>query len=156
MAGHPLRPARDRRLGGPLPRLLANPIWVHPIVRGPKVPLFGLATLCGISHRFQWLSPSIGQIPRHYSPVRHSSPESKLSVLPSDLHVLGLPPAFNLSHDQTLQFKFDLLKPVQRCSSVKRHNEFHYVFTREALIFFTSGDADINPASAHTDCLINC
>jgi hypothetical protein len=29
------------------------------------------------------------------------------SVLPFDLHVLGLPPAFNLSHDQTLQFKFD-------------------------------------------------
>lgn len=77
-------------------------------------------------------------------------------MLPFDLHVLGLPPAFNLSHDQTLQFKFDLLKQVQRCSSVKRHNEFHYVFTREALIFFTSGDADINPASAHTDCLINC
>ncbi len=25
--------------------------------------------------------------------------------LPLDLHVLGLPPAFNLSHDQTLQFK---------------------------------------------------
>jgi hypothetical protein len=24
---------------------------------------------------------------------------------PLDLHVLGLPPAFNLSHDQTLQFK---------------------------------------------------
>ena len=28
-------------------------------------------------------------------------------MLPFDLHVLGLPPAFNLSHDQTLQFKFD-------------------------------------------------
>ena len=26
-------------------------------------------------------------------------------LLPLDLHVLGLPPAFNLSHDQTLQFK---------------------------------------------------
>jgi hypothetical protein len=25
--------------------------------------------------------------------------------LPLDLHVLGLPPAFNLSHDQTLQLK---------------------------------------------------
>ena len=25
--------------------------------------------------------------------------------LPPDLHVLGMPPAFNLSHDQTLQFK---------------------------------------------------
>jgi hypothetical protein len=39
----------------------------------------------------------------HYSPVRRSSaPEG---LLPLDLHVLSLPPAFNLSHDQTLQFK---------------------------------------------------
>jgi hypothetical protein len=38
----------------------------------------------------------------HYSPVRHSpAPEG---LLPSDLHVLSIPPAFNLSHDQTLQF----------------------------------------------------
>ena len=37
----------------------------------------------------------------YYSPVRRSSPE----VLPLDLHVLSLPPAFNLSHDQTLQLK---------------------------------------------------
>lgn len=41
----------------------------------------------------------------HYSPVRRSSAGSKLPLLPLDLHVLGLPPAFNLSHDQTLQFK---------------------------------------------------
>ena len=27
-------------------------------------------------------------------------------MLPFDLHVLSLPPAFNLSHDQTLHFKF--------------------------------------------------
>ncbi len=37
---------------------------------------------------------------------RHSRQQSsKLLLLPFDLHVLGLPPAFNLSHDQTLQFK---------------------------------------------------
>ncbi len=47
------RPARDRRLGEPLPHLLANPIWYILMARGPKVPLFGLATLCGISYRFQ-------------------------------------------------------------------------------------------------------
>ena len=41
----------------------------------------------------------------HYSPVRRSSAGSKLPLLPLDLHVLSLPPAFNLSHDQTLQFK---------------------------------------------------
>jgi hypothetical protein len=27
------------------------------------------------------------------------------AVLPFDLHVLGMPPAFNLSQDQTLQLK---------------------------------------------------
>ena len=57
----------------------------------------------GISSRFQLLSPSQRQVPKHYSPVRHSSSSSKLEMLPFDLHVLGLPPAFNLSHDQTLQ-----------------------------------------------------
>ena len=44
----------------------------------------------------------------YYSPVRHSPPESKLSVLPFDLHVLSMPPAFNLSQDQTLQFNLCL------------------------------------------------
>ena len=34
------------------------------------------------------------------------SREASFSLLPLDLHVLGLPPAFNLSHDQTLQLKF--------------------------------------------------
>ncbi len=33
-------------------------------------------------------------------------------LLPFDLHVLGLPPAFNLSHDQTLQFKSLMLKEL--------------------------------------------
>ena len=56
------------------------------------------------------MSPSVGQIPTCYSPVRHSSaPRSSRrnpsGPLPFDLHVLGLPPAFNLSQDQTLQFK---------------------------------------------------
>jgi hypothetical protein len=44
----------------------------------------------------------------YYSPVRHSTPGSKLPSFPFDLHVLGMPPAFNLSQDQTLQFKFEL------------------------------------------------
>lgn len=45
----------------------------------------------------------------HYSPVRRSSAGSKLPLLPLDLHVLSLPPAFNLSHDQTLQFKISVI-----------------------------------------------
>jgi hypothetical protein len=35
----------------------------------------------------------------HYSPVRH------WYCYPFDLHVLGTPPAFVLSQDQTLKFK---------------------------------------------------
>ena len=38
-------------------------------------------------------------IPTRYAPVRHC-PEG-----PFDLHVLGLPPAFVLSQDQTLKFE---------------------------------------------------
>ena len=36
-------------------------------------------------------------------------------MLPLDLHVLGMPPAFNLSQDQTLQLK--LVKLAKRVGS---------------------------------------
>ena len=41
-----------------------------------------------------------------YSPVRHYNSKSKLFELPFDLHVLGAPPAFVLSQDQTLYLFF--------------------------------------------------
>ena len=45
-----------------------------------------------------------GRLPTRYSPVRHfTHPEEAFSF---DLHVLSTPPAFVLSQDQTLQFKF--------------------------------------------------
>ena len=105
MTGHPLRPVRDRRLGEPLPHQLANLTQAHLIAEGPKIPSFPPKGVCGISMRFHMLSPSTRQIPTRYSPVRRSTPDSKLSSFPLDLHVLSLPPAFNLSHDQTLQLK---------------------------------------------------
>ena len=52
---------------------------------------------------FPMLSPTRGQIPTYYSPVRHSHQAE--ARIPFDLHVLSMPPAFNLSQDQTLQFK---------------------------------------------------
>ena len=45
----------------------------------------------------------MGRLPTCYSPVRHWLAESKLSSSPFDLHVLGMPPAFILSQDQTLR-----------------------------------------------------
>ena len=71
-------------------------------------------------------------------------------MLPFDLHVLGLPPAFNLSHDQTLQFKRLMLKELNFV--------MNYVFTLETWYsFFRPRTLRIHVTlSAHTDCLINC
>ena len=72
MADHPLRPATDRRLGGPLPHQLANQILAAQIAQGPKIPCFPPQDVCGISQSFDWLSPTTRYIPICYSPVRHS------------------------------------------------------------------------------------
>ena len=70
VADHPLRPAMDRRLGRPLPHQPANPPQAP-----PKAPEgFGPWTVCGISLRFRRLSPTSGQVPTCYSPVRRFPP----------------------------------------------------------------------------------
>ena len=46
--------------------------------------------------------PLRGRLPTRYSPVRNSSRKSKLLLSAFYLHVLGTPPAFILSQDQTL------------------------------------------------------
>ena len=59
-------------------------------------------TLCGISSRFQLLSPSERQVAHTLltrPPLSHSKQAPSASF---DLHVLGTPPAFVLSQDQTL------------------------------------------------------
>jgi hypothetical protein len=94
VAGRPLRPATDRRLGGPLPRQLANRTQATPKAHR----CFGPQAVCGISPGFPGLSPTFGHIPTRCSPVRHSPCGA------CDLHVLGMPPAFALSQDQTLKF----------------------------------------------------
>jgi hypothetical protein len=66
VAGRPLRPATDRRLGGPLPHQLANPPQTPP----PATPLSQEAflvhptvnNLCGISISFEMLFPTKGQV----------------------------------------------------------------------------------------------
>jgi hypothetical protein len=53
--------------------------------------------LYGITSSFPELFRTIRKVPTRYSPVCRSSCEAL------DLHVLGLPPAFVLSQDQTLR-----------------------------------------------------
>ena len=64
MAVHPLRPATDRRLGEPLPHQLANQTRGHLSAHKAltSVPC-GTKVLCGISSRFQLLSPTERQVP---------------------------------------------------------------------------------------------
>ena len=63
MAVHPLRPATDRRHGGPLPRHLANQTRDHLSAhKALAVRSCDLAALCGISSRFQLLSPTERQV----------------------------------------------------------------------------------------------
>jgi hypothetical protein len=96
VADHPLRPATDRRLGRPLPHQQANRTQAPP----QATCAFDPQVSCGISRSFPRLSPTQGQIPTRYSPVRHCMAET----IPCDLHVLSMPPAFALSQDQTLRF----------------------------------------------------
>ena len=96
MADHPLRPATDHSLGRPLPHQQANRTQAPP----QATCAFDPRVSCGISTSFPALSPTRGQIPTRYSPVRHC----RSCPRPCDLHVLSMPPAFALSQDQTLRF----------------------------------------------------
>ena len=83
MAVHPLRPATDRRLGGPLPHQLANQTRVHlvPInlfTRNHAI-LCAYAVLAVISN---CCPPVQGRLPTRYSPVRHSlSPPKRIQLV---------------------------------------------------------------------------
>ena len=105
----------DRCLGRPLPHQLANPTRANPMAI--NLSLNQSPGVCGISGRFQPLSPTIGHVPTRYSPVRRS-PHTPKICFSLDLHVLGLPPAFVLSQDQTLK-----LIRVNQCqkTSAKLH-----------------------------------
>jgi hypothetical protein len=95
VAGHSLKPAKDRRLGEPLPHQLANPTRAHLLA----INLSLLRGLYGITSSFPELFRTIRKVPTRYSPVCRSH------CCALDLHVLGLPPAFVLSQDQTLRLK---------------------------------------------------
>ena len=131
MAGRPLRPATDRRFGGPLPHQLANQTRVHPI----PPEFFTLchaapcayAVLAAVSGCYP---PVWGRLPTRYSPVRHSVtitsvPKKIREGASFDLHVLSTPPAFILSQDQTLIINVD---PVSGTTGFSNRCPFLYCF----------------------------
>ena len=65
-------------------------------------------TLCGITIRFQMLFHSERQVThalltRPPLSFKYFAPKGSVSEFSLDLHVLGTPPAFVLSQDQTLK-----------------------------------------------------
>ena len=107
MAGQPLSPATDRRLGGPLPRQLSNQTRGHlsaiNLWHSDHAIKMRHAVLAVVSN---CCPPLKGRFLTRYSPVRHCPllqlDESSFRRFSFDLHVLSTPPAFVLSQDQTL------------------------------------------------------
>ena len=107
MAVQPLSPATDRRLGGPLPRQLANQTRAHL----SAINLWYIKDALNIHYEVlavvsNCCPPLKGRFLTRYSPVRHCPllqlDESSFHRFSFDLHVLSTPPAFVLSQDQTL------------------------------------------------------
>ena len=105
--GHPLRPLTRRRLGEPLPHQLANQTQAHPIPINLWLTSHVTGSLYEVLIPVSRGYPSVwGRLPTRYSPVRRflnlHLAEASFQFFALDLHVLGTPPAFILSQDQTL------------------------------------------------------
>ena len=95
------------------------------------------AMLCGINVRFQTVSRSVRQIahvlltrpPLSYPGFR---PKTSSKITPFDLHVLGVPPAFILSQDQTLNYSCIL----KRSRALKSQSITDALFLVLCLTFF--------------------
>ena len=95
VADHPLKPATDRRLGEPLPHQLANQ------TRASLQANKSISLLKHMGHQQSFLTVvPLLEVNSHALLTR---PLLKLGKLPFNLHVLGIPPAFILSQDQTLE-----------------------------------------------------
>ena len=86
--------------------------------------------LCGISTCFQVLSPCEGQI-AHALLTRPPLKQQPKPLSPLDLHVLGTPPAFVLSQNQTLMFNSSIANSLM--SAIKLSFETDCSFALEFL-----------------------
>jgi hypothetical protein len=126
VADPPLRSATHRRLGGPLPHQLANAPRAHPAVTAetvfPSRPRRG-RKLFGISTGFPELSRSAGQVAHVLLTRPPLNQKEQAPLVPLDLHVLGTPPAFVLSQDQTLHYRKLIAQLLAGVSPSKRTHE---------------------------------
>ena len=144
MADYPLRSATDRCLGGPLPHQLANQTQAHPLPinlwRKSQEVLSHYEVLITVSSGY----PSVrGRLPTRYSPVRRfqffHSTEVSFQNITLDLHVLGTPPAFILSQDQTLKLWYLIDLSIELNLTHKRTLAFRcycFCFLRNCTLTF--------------------
>src|SRR5262249_262586 len=95
-------------LVGHYPTNEANRAQAHLVASITRLCLF--PNVCGIVGDFSPVFLTSRQIPTCSSPVRHSP--SGCSHVAFDLHVLGTPPAFILSQDQTRHSMFYMTHPL--------------------------------------------
>ena len=104
MGDLPLRTPRHRRLGGPLPRQLANVPHAHPSPINLSSPGDASRRVYAVLDEISLDYPPVtGRLHTCYSPVRRSPADDCSPPMPLDLHVLSLSLAFILSQDQTLR-----------------------------------------------------
>src|SRR5437762_4933703 len=118
VADRTLRPATDRRLGGPLPHQQANPPRARPRPEAEATlfrPARGPDGASGINPSFPGLSRCQGQI-THVLLTRSPLSPGPKPWFSLDLHVLSAPPAFVLSQDQTLR---EVGLPLTRQASLR-------------------------------------
>ena len=134
MAGQPLSPATDRRLGGPIPRQLSNQprghlsainLWHFDHAIKMRHAVLAVVSNC--------CPPLKGRFLTRYSPVRHCPlnqlSENSVIRFSFDLHVLSTPPAFVLSQDQTLyKMVSKRLSPFKSNHRVIYHDFIYFYF----------------------------
>ena len=88
--------------------------------REPKPPLTTkseeIVVLCGISTSFEMLFPTKRQIT--HALLTRAPLVLTRRLFPFDLHVLGMPPAFVLSQNQTLQLNLKIFESATNCCSL--------------------------------------
>ena len=99
----------------------------------------GPVVLCGIRTPFGILSPSEGKVAHALltrPPLKCTvfQPKPSDSASPLDLHVLGTPPAFVLSQDQTLKFNPSAL-PFSNVSNSQNQLSFFLAFLSLCIVF---------------------
>jgi hypothetical protein len=136
------------------------PKWITPFVLKP----LAFRTSWGISSPFELLSPASGQVT---NALLTRSPLGVIANPSFDLHVLGTPPAFILSQDQTLRKKF--MHPKMRISTllqflapyhssvVKVHLSQHFSETKRRCLYFSTSARQTEKApTVASDAFASC